>query len=345
MTLQSLTKGTYESYQKQAEFMKSSNMLISYPSFSGGWCNLDIIDLEIFVQCMEVFQTTGANYFEQYLELLMYGDSCQNGITSFISVFKYRRIEDRDILAKYEEAISKIIKNMQFFGIETIYSKTAQDFWNDLKKAKTEWTQWRQQKNINSIKKKTAEDKAFHDAYFNFAEFDMDLLEKHYKSAIKEIEKMKLYQHEIGDIVLNRKVDETFITVLFRNGTAEKITKTDNVLAWVERTKQSEKDTYGIYSIHRGLADELLVKILIHYPTIVGHPSFVNRNNKAFTTISLSKKIYNYLYDWNKRHINKIISMNGITTYNNGGQIIVEKALLDTHVRRFLRQENSNKKT
>jgi|GEM_PF-5836289 len=290
-------------------------------------------DYEIFVDCMTIYLTTGKNYFERYKRLYfsIQNHQLEKGIKGFYKSQKSFHTSEWNIMAAFEEAIASRIADMHFFEIETINGCRPQDYEAFLDKAHLE---------LNAILEASVEErdeeKARIEKYFNFTDFDQNQLEYYYKDCIQTLESRS---YQVQDLAHLEK--SNYLIVQYSRGIAIKIGITHQPLQWAHKLEEApEASTYGIYQVPEDYCKELKVKVCLHYPTIEGYSSMVQMTNKMYANFKQARNVYHYLNGLNLAHLKRIIEINEIKQHFIGGATIIEKAVLDKAVKKFLSIEN-----
>ncbi|MTN82447.1 hypothetical protein GMB34_00640 [Turicibacter sanguinis] len=333
-TLYELLSNSEEERESQVEFFKTVD--ISLP----GYYHADQTDLKILVECLNVYQETGINYFKRYETFMNSIHYCQleKGIKGFCKSTKGTIYENRDTIEMFKKEAEHRIKDMEFFGFSHVNNFTKDDYKVLLMNCEEEYYKMIAEKNRNKIKEKETEMKELVENYLNFEAFDINTLEQHFKQCIKELINKTYVENDLLNTVRPTKVKDIYLIVMFSNNVAVKIGRTRNIVQWVAtNNKEYENTTFGLYSVDEEYIAELIVKVCIYFDTILTNAGMVKVSNKMYANLNQAKKVYAHLYGITLPRLRKIISLNGITQRQIGSITVLEKAELDKHVRRYLK--------
>lgn len=337
-TLYELLSNSEEERERQIEFFKTVN--ISLP----GYYHANQTDLKILVECLNVYQETGINYFKRYETFMNSIHYCQleKGITGFYKSTRGTIYENRDTIEMFKKEVEHRIKDMEFFGFSHVNNFTKDDYKALLMNCEEEYYKMLAEKNRNRIKEKETEMKELVENYLNFEAFDINTLEQHFKQCIKELTNKTYVKNDLLNTVRPTKVKDIYLIVMFSNNVAVKIGRTRNVVQWVAtHNKDYENVTFGLYPVDEEYIAELIVKICIYFDTILTNAAMVRVSNKMYANLNQAKKVYAHLYGITLPKLRKIISLNRITQRQFGSITVLEKAELDQHVKRYLKLETN----
>lgn len=335
-TLQELVSNSQEEREKQIEFFNSLDIHLL------GYYQANEIDLDILVKCLNVYQETGINYFKRYETFIrsMYNDRLEEGITGFYNSIKgyYYDCDNQDIFEKFKKEIKRRIEDMEFFGFSHVSDLTIEDYQELLINCEADYFKMIEEKNRKRIKEKEVEMNELVENYFNFEEFDVNVLEQHFKECIEELTNKTYVVNDLLNTVRPTKIKDVYLIVMFSNDVAVKIGRTRNVIQWVAtHNKDYENVNFGLYSVDEEYVSELLVKVCIYFDTILTNAGMVKVSNKMYANLNQAKKVYSHLYGITLPRLRQIISLNGITQRQFGSITVLEKAELDRHVKRYLK--------
>lgn len=337
-TLYELLSNSKEEREKQIEFLKTVNIALP------GYYRVNETDLNILVQCLNVYQETGINYFKRYETFMNSMHHCQleKGITGFYKSTRGTIYENRDTVEMFKKEIEHLIEDMNFFGFSHINNLTKDDYKKLLVDCEKEYYKMIEEENRNRIKEKEIEIKELVENYFNFEAFDINVLEQHFEECIKELTNKTYVENDLLNTVRPTKVKDIYLIVMFSNNIAVRIGRTRNVVQWVAtHNKGYENVTFGLYSVDEEYIAELIVKVCIYFDTILTNAAMVRVSNKMYANLNQSKKVYAHLYGITLPKLRKIISLNGITQRQFGSITVLEKAELDKYVKRYLKLESN----
>ena len=333
-TLYELLSNSEEERKRQIDFFKTVN--ISLP----GYYHANKTDLKILVECLNVYQETGINYFTRYETFIdsIHRYRLEEGITGFYNSINGNFYDERDTIEMFKKEVGRRIEDMDFFGFSHVYKLTKDDYRTLLMNCEEEYYELIAEKNRNRIKEKEIEMKELVENYLNFEDFNINTLEKHFKQCIKDLTNKTYIENDLLNTVRPTKVKDIYLIVMFSNNVAVKIGRTRNVVQWIAtHNKDYENVTFGLYSVDEEYIAELIVKVCIYFDTILTNAGMVKVSNKMYANLNQAKKVYAHLYGITLPRLRKIISLNGITQRQFGTITVLEKAELDQHVRRYLK--------
>ena len=324
-----------EERAKKVEFLKSNGVHLIVGMYP------DDVDYEFFVGCMEIFEHTGVNYFNDYKKLILNHQyrTLEKGIRHYISSFDYYVSDKMDIryLNNYKKEILETIEIMNFFNIEKFNDTSIDQYMEFYNNSDIEWQELRKEElNKRKINADVALDK-MKNTYFNFDNFNNDRFESIFKECIKDMDMGKnLYTlDEVININVNLDKNKTFIVFLRKNNKVCFVGRTTNLLNYIGlKSKEYDADRVAFYAVDREYIDDIYIKALIEFDiAIVGA---IRNTNRKYISLSSAKRIFKELYKINLVHIKKIISRYGIEKFMIGETVFLDKIELDKAVKDYL---------
>lgn len=333
--LQDLTLINEEERLKQIEFF---NTLDNNNSLG---LHLKNEDIEILVDCLNVFQRTGINHFNRYISFMqsVHQSPLEKGIVNFLEEreqFGFPSIG----LDSFRTEVEQRVSDMRFFGFSQVNGLSIEDYQMLLNHSEQEYNKFIQEKHREGITKEENEIKNLIENYFNFNDFNIDYFEQQFKRCLKEITNNKYTEKDLLTERIPYNPNSTYLVLFFSNNTPIRIGKTNNLLQWLSTNLKKHQDiTFGLCLVEEKYATELLTRFCIHFDTIQRSGNTVLLSNKMYSNLNHSKKVYNHLYGLTLRQLKKIISSNGITQREFGSTIVIKKKDLDTCIKRTLKLE------
>lgn len=319
---------------KKIEFLKSHKVILIMGMYP------DDMDCEIFVGCMEIYENTGVNYFYDYKKLFMDNEykTLHKGVRHYTSILFNYLFDKIDIeyLNSYKSELLETIELMKFFGIETLYGVTLDQYIKYYNNAENEWYEMRDEE----IKKRKAKAEAsidkMRDNYFNFDDFDNDKFNNIFKECIKDMDMEKnLYTlDEVLNININLAPNKTFIVFLIKNNKVCFIGRSTNLLSYIgAKSKEYDADRVAFYPVDNNYIDDIYIRSLIQFDIPSGQ---VRSANRKYISLTSAKRIFKELYRINLTHIKKIISKYDLERFILGDTIVLDKIELDKAVKDYL---------
>lgn len=318
--------------ERQVEFLKNSED-------SPIWGNLHSdLYYEILVGCMEIYTKTGENYFYDYqnLSTMIQHTTLDKGIKHYDSSLRQLYIEDISYLDSYRKDVLEVVELMKFFGIESVYDTTIEDYMNYYNNAENEWYEMR----YEEIEKRKARSEALvediKDIYFNFDNFDNDKFNKIFKECIKDMDMGKnLYTlDEVININVNLGANKTFIVFLRKNDKVCFVGRTTNLLNYIgSKSKEYDADRVAFYPVDNDYIDDIYIRSIIQFDIPTGQ---VRNTNRKYISLTSAKRIFKELYKINLTHIKKIIAKYDLERFMIGDVIVLDKIELHKAVKDYL---------
>lgn len=333
--LQDLTLINEEERLKQIEFF---NTLDNNNSLG---LHLKNEDIEILVDCLNVFQGTGINHFNRYISFMQsaHWQPLEKGIVNFIEdreQFGFTSVDFNFFKTEVEQRVS----DMRFFGFSHVNGLSIEDYQILLNHSEQEYNKFIQEKHREGITKEENEIKNLIENYFNFNDFNIDYFEQQFKRCLNEMTTNKYTEKDLLTERIPYNPNNTYLVLFFSNNTPIKIGKTNNLLQWLSINLKKHQDiVFGLCPVEEEYISELLTRFCIHFDTIQRNGNMVLSSNKIYSNLNHSKKVYNHLYGLTLRQLKKIISSNGITQREFGSTIVIEKKELDIYIKRTLKLE------
>lgn len=335
--LDKLVTNSPEEIANQIEFFQSVDLILE----GSRYANLN--DLAILVKCLNVYQTTGINYFPRYEEFIK--NTIYSPLDEGIRGFSNAIISSRYTIDMFKEEIQQRIEDMDFFSFSKVKGLTKDDYKALLIDCEKEYYAIIEENNRIVIKEKEVKLKELSDKYLNFEEFDMEVFEQHFEKCVATLTNQTYTIDQLSIKMNLTEASQVYLVVMFLNNVAIKVGKTRQVLLWaMKNVKEYDQATFGLYLVDENYANELRVKICLHFNTIPVNAGMVEASNKVYANLNQAKRVYGHLYEITLPRLRKIMSLSGITQRQFGPITILEKTELDQHVRRYLKL-NANKKS
>lgn len=319
---------------KQVEFLKSNKVFLIMGIYP------DDMDHEFFVGCMEIYQSTGVNYFYDYEKLFRYNQHTviYKGIKNYGCSYSGFPIDETDVeyLNSYKNKVAETIEIMKFFGIESIYGTSIEQLIEYYNNAENEWHELICKKlEKRKVKAKASIDKMRND-YFNFDDFDNNKFNNIFKECTKDMDMGKnLYTlDEVINININLDANKTFIVFLRKNDKVCFVGRTTNLLNYIGlKSKEYDADRVAFYPIDNNYIDDIYIRYLIQFDIPSGQ---VRNTNRKYISLTSAKRIFKELYKINLVHIKKIISKYDLERFPIGDTVVLDKIELDKAIRDYL---------
>lgn len=329
-----LNQDKVEERTKQIEFLKTNEVILTM-----GWYP-DDIDYEIFVGCMEIYKNTGVNYFNDFEKLFKFREYriLNKGIENYTSSYMGYPIDKTNIeyLNSYKKDILEAVKLMKFFGIDSLYDTTIDQYMEYYENAENEWYKLINKEVNNRRSEKEASIDKMKKNYFNFDNFDNDKFNRIFKECIKDIDQeQNIYTlDEVINININLDTNKTFIVFLRKNNKVCFVGRTTNLLNYIGiKSKEYDADRVAFYPVDNEYIDDIYIKALIQFDI---HSGQVRSTNRKYISLTSAKRIFKELYKINLTHIKKIISKYDLEKFIIGDAIILDKIELNKSVKDYL---------
>jgi hypothetical protein len=322
--------------EKQVEFLKSNEVILTM-----GWYPSDT-DYEIFVGCMEIYKNTGVNYFNNFEKLFIHREykTLNKGISNYTNAsmgMGYPMDETSiEYLNSYKKEVLEAIKLMKFFGIESLYDTTEEQYIEYYNNAESEWHELIKEKLSKRKAKAEASAEKMKSNYFNFDNFDNDKFNKIFKDCIKDMDMGKnLYTlDEVININVNLDANKTFIVFLRKDDKVCFIGRTTNLLNYIgSKSKEYDADRVAFYPVDNDYIDDIYIRSLIQFDIPTGQ---VRNTNRKYISLTSAKRIFKELYKINLTHIKKIIAKYDLERFMIGDTIVLDKIELHKAVNDYL---------
>lgn len=303
-------------------------------------------DIAILVDCLDVFQKTGINYFNRYTAFIENTfQPLEKGLNEFIEYREKLHLMPIDFNF-FKIEIEQRIADMKFFGFDQVNGLGIEDYQkllvNDIEELdriiEIEMNEAQVETN-----KEDYQIKRIIDNYFNFETFNHRDFENEFKRCLKEIVSDKYTYQDLQKKFNSYNSDQTYLVVSFLTKTPIKIGKTTNPAKWIAmNSNPNTKTTFGLCPMKTQYADELLVKFCLDFDTIQKNENSILSSNKMYTNLTKAEKVYHHLYGITPRKLRKIIKNSEIKPYNFNSSSIVKKKELDTLVKTIFELDLEN---
>lgn len=323
---------------KKVEFFKSNGVNLIMGLYTSD------IDYKFFVGCMEIYENTGINYFNNYKKLLMHHQYriVNKGIRNYVgSIDPY--VSDRinsSYLNDYKKEVLETIKIMNFFNIGSYNDIDIEQYIEHYKNADIEWEELRKEE-LEKIKiKEDANLDKIRNNYFNFDNFNNSKFEELFKECTHDMDMGKnIYTlNEVININVNLDTNKTFIVFLRKNNRVCFVGRTINLLNYIgSKSKDYDADRVAFYPVDNNYIDDIYIKALIEFDIATG--GAIRSTNRKYISMTSVKRVFKELYKINLVHIKKIIAKYDIEKFLIGDTIFLDKIELDRATREYLNLE------
>lgn len=332
-----------EERKQRIKFFKENNISIMTTPFGGMSASNN--DYEIYVGCMEIYEKTKVNHFEDYKSLRFYlldskGDISKK-LEKKISYYEgNERIEftDKRYLKHYQKDIQFVIDTMKFFNMEKIYDKTINYFETELELSEQKWLKFVNDEYSKKKNDKEKEAKKLIKDYNNFSKFNNQKFNEIYESCISSRNiKDNLYTiEELFELYLREDENKTYIVFFIKDDQVCLIGKTTNLLQYTNvKRKQIEFDTISFYEVENEYIEEIYIRLLIEF-NIPSNSGAVKISNKKYILLNTAKRVFKEMYRVNLVHIKKALSQYKVDEYILGESLVLDKIQLDNAMKNYM---------
>lgn len=277
--------------------------------------------LDVFWACMDIFESTGINYFTDYYDIVYYSHSEWNFSKGIEAWFSTPRMQgDYPSVAEF----TYLVDCLRFFNIGTYYDIPFPEFEKYASKAYALYYAAEDARKVASDAKSVANKQEKIDRYFNFDNY----VEAEFSVLAEKLILNQKTGTSIDEVLTYSKVypKDTYIVVLKQGKSICYIGKTTSPLQTIAtHHKKLMADSACINAIDPLYADDLVLHLKLFY----GHVSeraVIYAGNRKYGTLKKASFAYNRGEGISRKKIMAAIERERVRTYElTNGMIIVDK--------------------
>ena len=298
-------------------------------------------DYQIFVECMEVFENTGVNYFSTYEKLTDIGLelNLKDPVKSYCDLWThgYNR---RNSVDTYKNKLKSNLKEMIFFDIDELYGITREDYSKLIENADKDIDNYLRRINKEYDDNKNETNKKNVEEYFCFDNFDEKKAKQVFENSIATIERGEncyLVEDNIfsGESKLTK--DYIFITYMYKDNDIVSIGYTSSIMSYVvNKAKQINCDKILYCQVPKELMEYVYINSCKYFNRKI--EINIKISDKKYATFNTAKKAYRSKYGMDSRILKKIIQQNDLEEFYMFNEFILDKKKLDNCVIEYLKK-------